>query len=161
MTIAIAIVALLVALVLVFGRLQGAREALKTDAEPAERKSRRQRKLDQIRATNPMPEPKSIFDIMMEEATDLGVDDVPGAQGLELPVKLKVWKRDTAIRQEWPGAFRYEIAPGVDAASATPDDVHLVGNAEEPAAPEPDMRSEQGPVPEPWESATDRDTSNS
>ena len=127
MTIALAIVTVVVVLVFAFGRLQKARDALRTeaDAEPKQM-SRRQRKLEQMRASNPMPEPQSIFDIMMEEAADLGVDDVPGSEDLEVPVMLKVWKRDTSVRQDHPAAFRYEIAPGVSPASATVEDVRLV-----------------------------------
>jgi hypothetical protein len=122
-------------LLFVFARLQRARRRLDTTQEPTPRKSRRQRKLEQIREFDPLPEPKSVFDIMMEEAAELGLDAIPGGEGLEVPVKLKVWRRDAAVREACAGAVRFELADGVAAETATVDDVRLVCPEPAPTAP--------------------------
>lgn len=114
-------------LVFVFTRLQRARSALKPEQEEKpKRKSKRQRRLDQIRANDPPFEPKSIVDLMHEEAAELGIDELPGAHGLETPVKLKVWRRDAAVRENCSGVVRYEVHAEVDPAAAGLDDVRLV-----------------------------------
>ena len=110
-----------------FTRLQRARNAqLQPDEEPVEKKSRRERKLEKVREYDPLPEPKSIFDIMNEEADDIGINEIPGGEGLEIPVKLKVWRRDEGIRDACGGSVRFEITAGVDPKSATVDDVWIV-----------------------------------
>lgn len=114
-------------LAFVYGRLQRARNALQSDEEEKpKRKSKRQRRLDQIRANDPPFEPKSMFDLMLEEAAELGIDEIPAADGLEIPVKLKVWRRDSVVRENCAGIVRYEIDASVDPAVAGLDDVRLV-----------------------------------
>ncbi len=140
MAIAIAVIIAVGVLVYVFSRLQQRTRALGgPDQEtPQPRKSRRQRKLEQLREADPLPEPKPIHDIMMEEAADLGIDRIPGGDGIDMPIRLKVFRRDEAVRTGCAGELRYEVATGVDPADATVDDVRLVcvGLAEEDAGAE-------------------------
>ena len=127
MAIVLAVVIATSVLVFVYLRLQRARNALQSEAEEnPKRKSKRQRRLDQIRANDPPFEPRSMFDLMLEEAAELGIDELPGADGLETPVKLKVWKRDAAVRENCSGILRYEVDAQVDPAAASLDDVRLV-----------------------------------
>ena len=127
MQLAIAFIIAAGVLIFVFTRLQRARnEQLSPKEEPKERKSRRERKLEKIREYDPLPEPKSIFDIMNEEADELGINAIPGGEGLEVPVKLKVWRRDEGIREACGESVRYEITAGVEPETATVDDVWLV-----------------------------------
>ena len=127
MTIAVAVVISVAALLYVFNLMQRARAAnARADAPKEKRKSRRERKLEKLREFDPLPEPKSMFEIMMEEAADLGVDEIAGGDGLETPVKLKVWRRDEAVRASCAGEIRYAISPGVEAPQATVDDVRLI-----------------------------------
>jgi len=112
------------ALLFVLGRLQGARRRLRPEEETVMR-GKRQRKLDKLREFDPPHEPKSIFDLMQEEAEELGLAQVPGGDELEMPVRLKVWKRDAEIREACRGSVRYMVAPGVAPSTATEDDVTL------------------------------------
>jgi hypothetical protein len=142
-TIAVAVVISVAALLYVFNLMQRARSAnALADAPREKKKSRRERKLEKLREFDPLPEPKSMFEIMMEEAADLGVDEIAGGDGLETPVKLKVWRRDEAVRSACSGEIRYAISPGVEAPQATVDDVRLIcvdsGDDEPTAAPDAD-----------------------
>ena len=126
MAIAFAIVISVAVLLYVFSRLTRARSGAAPPQENEPRRSRRQRKLDKLREMDPLPEPRSMFDIMMEEAADLGVNEIPGGEGLEVPVKLKVCRRDASVREGCEGEVRYAVADGIDPAHATVDEVRLV-----------------------------------
>ncbi len=143
MAIAFAIIISVAVLLYVFGRLTRARSGVAPPQEKEPRRSRRQRKLDKLREMDPLPEPRSMFDIMMEEAADLGVDDIPGGDGLEVPVKLKVCRRDARVRAECDGEVRYAVADGIDPALATVDDVRLV-----PLEPAPALTATPPATPE-------------
>ena len=127
MELALAAVIAVGALIFAFSFAGRARKAQGVDDPPKKRLSKREKKLEQLRQYDPLPEPKAILDIVREEAEDLGVNDVPGGEGLEIPVKLKVWHRDEAIREACDGDVRYEVAADVPPAEATVDDVRLVG----------------------------------
>ncbi len=126
MAILLAVVIAAAVLLFVFSKLRGARAQLEPEGEEVtRRKSRRQRKLDEIRANDPPFEPKSAFDVMLEEVAELGLDDVPGAEGIDAPVRLKVWKRDAAIRTSCNDDVRFVVHPGVEPGKATVDEVRL------------------------------------
>ena len=148
MAIALAVIIAVGVLLYVFTRLTRARSV----AEPEEkepRKSRRQQKLDRLLEMNPMPEPRSMFDLMMEEATELGIEEIPGGDDLEMPVRLKVFHRDEGVRATCRGQIRYVVADGVDPALATVDEVRLVCDEEAPvaAAEHADGTEEQDDAP--------------
>ncbi len=116
-------------LLFVFSKLQGARAKLRPEGEEVTpKKGRRQRKLDEIRANDPPFEPKSAFDVMLEEVADLGLDDVPGGQGIDAPVRLKVWKRDAAVRASCNDSVRFVVHNRVEPEAAKVDDVRLECN---------------------------------
>ena len=143
MAIAIAIIISVAALLYVFSRMSNARTEAAAPQEKAPRQSRRQRKLDKLREMDPLPEPRSMFDIMMEEAAELGVDEIPGGEGLEVPVKLKVFRRDARVREECTGVVRFAIVGGVEPAHATVDDVRLLCEEDELIeAPAPNVHGE-------------------
>lgn len=126
MELALAAVIAVGALIFAFSFAGRARKAQGVDDPPKKRLSKREKKLEQLRQYDPLPEPKAILDIVREEAEDLGVNDVPGGEGLDIPVKLKVWHRDEAIREACNGDVRYDVAAGVPPGEATVDDVRLV-----------------------------------
>lgn len=114
------------ALIFAFGRMSRKRVDDVPEVERPKRQSRRDRKLEAFRAANPDPVLPTMFDLMMEEAQELGVNDIPGGEDLEVPIKLKVWRRDEAKRTNCAGGVRFEIQPGIDPTSATEDHVRLV-----------------------------------
>jgi hypothetical protein len=80
--------------------------------------------------------PIDIHQLVREEAADLGIDRVPGGDGVDLPVLLRVWKRDVAIRNACAdGVLIYQLRPGVAADAATDDDVRVVCRPEEGETP--------------------------
>ena len=141
MQLAIAILIAVGALIFVFTRMQGARKTHAKDEKPSPRRvrqTRRQQKLEKIREYDPLPEPISIFDIMMEEAKDLGLRELPGGDGVEVPVLLKVWKRDEAIRTACGDDVHFVVAAGLVPGEATIDEVSLTcadGSVPEIAVP--------------------------
>ena len=132
MAITIAVIVLVAVLLYVFSLMTKARNATRPEDEgkPPQakepRKSRRQQRIDRLIEANPMPEPRSMFDIMMEEASELGIAEIPGGDGLEMPIKLKVFHRDEAVREGCSGEVRYVVADGTDPKHATVDEVRLV-----------------------------------
>lgn len=87
--------------------------------------TRAQRRIEEFRASVPQPPLASIEDIARAEAEDLGLLDLPGAEGLPINVLLLVWRRDEAVRARCDGGLGYELTTGVDPAAATEDDVRL------------------------------------
>jgi hypothetical protein len=141
---------------------------LKTRAEHAEaetelgierpkRMSSRERKLAKIKEfEESLPPRPTIQELMAEEVRETGVDRIPGGDGLEIPVRLKVWHRDEHVRQGCAdGALRFVVSEGVDLAAANEDDVMLVCDAVEETTPtvaKPGMPSDgDDPSPDPVE----------
>ena len=92
---------------------------------PPQRMTRSQRRVEQMRASMPDIPKLSIEEIAKAEADDLGLGDVPGAEGLPVNVQLLVWRRDEDTRERCEGTVRYVTADGVAPGDATPDDVRL------------------------------------
>lgn len=94
--------------------------------EKPRRKSRREKRLEQIRAAEPEYVPPSIEDLVAEEIEDLGVDRIPGGEGVAPAVLLKVYRRDTGRNEDCaPENRRYLVADGVNAEDAGVGDVRL------------------------------------
>ncbi|NIU21506.1 MAG: hypothetical protein GWN79_21620 [Actinobacteria bacterium] len=69
----------------------------------------------------------SIDDLIAEEIRETGVDRIPGGEGLETAVLLKVFRRDTTVAETCaPEDRRFELSAGVAPAAAGVDDVKLV-----------------------------------
>lgn len=98
------------------------------EVEPRpKRQSRREKRLEQIRAAEPEYVPPSIDDLVAAEVADTGVDRIPGGEGVALAVLLKVYRRDTGVAETCaPEDRRFVITPGVAAADAGLDAVRLI-----------------------------------
>ncbi len=70
--------------------------------------------------------PKDIRDIVKEEVVDLGIDRMPGGDGIDLGVLLRVWKRDTSIREGCDGIVQFQTRPGSAPANVTDLDVRVI-----------------------------------
>ncbi len=104
--------------------------------EPGGRRKRMNRRDKLLATLEPDPEIPSVIDLMNEEARETGVNEIAGGDGLEVPLKLKVWHRDGAAHEDCPReALRYEIAAGLEPSQATVDDVTLRCSAAHPTAP--------------------------
>jgi hypothetical protein len=137
------LIALLV-LGIIFGRMIMRRDAekkrreLAADPDPAGKKRRLSRREKILATLEPDPEIPTVIDLMHEEARETGVNEIPGGEQLEVPVKLKVWHRDGGSHAACPrSSLRYEIADGVDPEQAKVEDVRLVCREAHPASPEP------------------------
>lgn len=89
------------------------------------RPNKRQRKI--LATLPPDRERPTLEELVIEEAAELGVDTIPGAEGVHLGIRLKVWKRDHAAADpcEPPSQWRFVLAAGVAPDSATASDVRL------------------------------------
>ncbi len=70
-----------------------------------------------------------ILSLVREEAIELGVDRIPGADELDITIRLRVWHRDSEVREDCAGTpqrLRFEIAERVASGDATEEDVRLV-----------------------------------
>jgi hypothetical protein len=96
--------------------------------EPPRRMTRREKKLAQLEAfDDDIPPRPTIQELVAEEIRATGVDRIPGSEGIESPVLLKVWHRDEHVRSGCAaGALRYVVREGVSAATAQEADVMLV-----------------------------------
>jgi hypothetical protein len=83
--------------------------------------------------------PLSIQALAEEEAADLGLDLIQGAEGIPPVILLKVWKRDSGVVEQCQSndLLRYQVKVGIDPALATEPDVNLVcdGESTQPLAP--------------------------
>jgi cell division septation protein DedD len=96
-----------------------------------------------------------IFELIRQEAAETGVEEIPGADGVELTIRLRVWHRDEEVREMSPGPaeLRFELAPDVDPETATENDLVLTfdgapegesaADAEADAAPEDEPPAEE------------------
>ncbi len=62
-----------------------------------------------------------IFELVEQEVRESGITDLPGAEGIDPVILLKVWKRDREDCNDQPG--RFEVAEGVEPSDATETDV--------------------------------------
>ncbi len=124
-----AVIALIVSIALAAALLTRQRMRARPDdydpgqRPPGEKPGRRERILEQL---EPLPELPTVMDLMRQEIAELGVDKIPGSEGLAGPVLLKVYKRDQRVAENCPReALEYVVADGVAPAEATEDDVVL------------------------------------
>lgn len=152
------------ALIFAFGRMSRTRANHPPEVERPRRQTRRERKLEAWRTANPDPDLPTMFDLMIQEADELGVNDIPGGEGLEVPVKLKVWRRDEAVRTGCETGVRFQILAGVDPQTATEDHVQLVcddgaaATGESTEAPERAGRQADEPKSAQGQESLDSDT---
>ncbi len=86
--------------------------------------SRRQRRVLETLSTE--PEIPTLMDLVNQEISELGVDQVAGFEQLSGPVALKVFRRDALTRQRCEhDALEFVVADGTDPAEAEEDDVTL------------------------------------
>jgi hypothetical protein len=139
--IAIAVLIAAVGIGIAMSRLTKVRKEFPELAEKAEkpkRMTKRQKRLEQIRAAEPEYVPPSIDDLIAEEIADLGIARVAGADDLSPAVALKVYRRDTPDMETCPPEDRrFVVAEGVDAATASVDDVRLVCDEHPVSGPDP------------------------
>lgn len=154
MALAIAILLAATGIGYAISRLAKVRKEMPEFAERAKkppRQSKQQKRLEQIRAAEPKYVPPSIDDLVAEEIADIGIDKVPGAEGLAPAVLLKVYRRDTPATEDCPPEQRrFVLTQGVDAASAGVDDVRLICDAHPTASrvpvTDPDREKEPDPA---------------
>ena len=110
------------------------------------RKSRRDKRLEQIRGAEPEYVAPSLDDLIAEEIADEGIDTIEGGVGLPPAVMLKAYKRDLAGVAGCPREkLRIVIADGVQPETAEFDDVRLT--CDDPL-PQPTMTEAAAPESE-------------
>ena len=89
------------------------------------RKKEAQADLEREKAELKTPD---ILELVRQEAEDAGLDEIPGADEVDLTVRLRVWQRDEHVRSACPdrSKLRFVLASGVSAEAATEDDLRLV-----------------------------------
>ena len=106
---------------------------------PLQPRTRRQREvLTTMQPAKPAP---TIEELVAAEAADTGVNDIPGGDGLDVSLKLRVYWRDEVVRRGCEdGRLEFRVADDVDSENADTGDVRLVcvrnGRVVEIAAPE-------------------------
>lgn len=149
MEIALGLAIVAVALVFAFGKsLRRRNELQETTEERPQKMSKREKKLAEIRANEPDVEIPTIDELITDELSETGVNEIDGHDGLTDPVKLKVYHRDIGKHQNCPPeSFQFRLSYGIEAESATIDDVRLVCTAEDHAAREPTGDEPAGDMP--------------
>ena len=76
---------------------------------------------------------RDIMDLVMEEAEDIGLDGIPGADGVDVVVRLRVWHRDAHVRELCPdpSLLRFVLFPDAPAEPGD-DDLRLDFEGYEP-----------------------------
>ncbi len=94
--------------------------------------TRRQRKI--LAQFEPDPEIPTLMDMVKAEIEELGIESIPGGEGVGAAVLLKAYRRDRAETCEHEDV-EFRVASGVDPADVTEDDVvlHCPDCAREPA----------------------------
>lgn len=126
-----AVIAFIVGLIV--GWLAGRTRTRATDEDGKRsfRPTKRQRQILETLAPDPVL--PSIDQLVAEEARELGVAQVPGADAVPMHVRLKTWKRDRdRIGPCEPDHLRFRLRDGVDPADATDADVRLEYEPEGP-----------------------------
>jgi len=86
--------------------------------------SRRQRRI--VEKLEPIPEIPTLMDLVRQEISELGIEQIPGADKISDPVALKVYKRDSAVRERCTHKdIRFVVTRGVEPVEAHDDDVAL------------------------------------
>lgn len=102
------------------------RENASEEAPPRQtRISRRQQRfVATLEPAKPLP---TIDDLVAEEAAATGVNDIPGGEGLDVSLKLRVYWRDEVVRRGCDdGHLEFRLGEGVSPQSAATEDVRLV-----------------------------------
>jgi hypothetical protein len=87
----------------------------------------RRRELKEQLAATPERPPIDIHALVREEVADLGIDRVPGGDGVDLAVLLRVWRRDEAVHGQCAeGIIHFQLRPGTVPDTAEDQDVRLV-----------------------------------
>lgn len=120
-----------ITVVLVVGGLLAVLVVLSRSAN--RRKKEAQADLEREKAELQTPD---IFELIAQEAADTGVEEIPGADGVEISTRLRVWHRDENIRALCPDPadLRFEVTPGMEPEDVTEDDLILTFDG----APEPE-----------------------
>ena len=153
MPLAIAIVIAAIGIGYAMSRVVKIRKDLPELAEgKPNRLSKREKRLEQIRAPEPEYVAPSIDDLVAAEIAEAGLDDIAGGQGVAPTVKLKVYRRDAPhIERCPPESRRYVLEADVDPSDAGVDDVRLIcegspePSAETPIPPQPEREPETPP----------------
>lgn len=76
--------------------------------------------------------PVSIQALAEEEAAELGLSRIAGAEDIPTVILLKLWKSNAVLVERCPSRdqLRYQVTEGVDPAQATERDVTLVCDGE-------------------------------
>ncbi|MDJ0925108.1 MAG: hypothetical protein QNJ77_11155 [Acidimicrobiia bacterium] len=90
---------------------------------PGRRLTRQERLLQKL---EPLPEIPTLMDLMRQEITEAGIEEIPGHEGLPGPVLLKVFRRDHEVIERCPhGTYAFVLRGEVDPPEALEDDVAL------------------------------------
>lgn len=78
---------------------------------------------------------RDIMDLVREEAEETGVTEIPGGEGVELPVLLQAWHRDAAARAACPdrSSLVFVVDDGADRARLTVEQIRLTFDGYVPA----------------------------
>ena len=112
------------------------------------RKKEAQADLEREKAELKTPD---ILELVRQEAEDAGLDEIPGADEVDLTVRLRVWQRDEHVRSACPdrSKLRFVLASGVSAEAATEDDLRLVCRGVPTPAPADPEAVDADPTDEP------------
>lgn len=103
---------------------ESAAEEVAPPEKPSTLSRRQQRIVSTLEPTKELP---SIEQLVADEARETGVNTIPGGEGLDLSLKLRVYWRDEIVRQGCTdGMLEYRIDEGVDPEQAETEDVRLV-----------------------------------
>jgi len=135
--IALGLAIVAVALAVAFGRSMRRRSQLADSIEDKpKRMSKRDKKLAEIRANDPVVEIPSLNDLIEEELAETGVNDIEGHEGLNDAVKLKVYHRDIGSLDGCERSnLRYRLSYGIEAETASVEDVRLTCGDDDDEAP--------------------------
>lgn len=140
MRIAIAIIIAAIGIGYAMSRMSKIRKEMPELAETAKkppRVSKRQKRLEQIRAAEPEYIPPSIDDLVAEDIAEIGIDRIPGAEGLAPAVLLRVFRRDTPDTDRClPERRRFVVANDISPSEVDIEDVRLVCEDHPPIVPE-------------------------
>jgi hypothetical protein len=130
--IVLGLVVVVVVLGAAFGRSVMQRRKMEAELgiEPEKRMSKREKKLAEIRANDPDPVIPTLQELVTQELSETGVNDIGGSAGLADPVKLKVYHRDFPNLDCPREALHFRLSYGIEAEAATVDDVRLVCDAD-------------------------------
>lgn len=106
------------------------------------RNKREQVAMATTEADKPLP---TIEELVAAEAADTGVNEIPGGDGLDVSLKLRVYWRDEVVRKGCSdGHIEFRIADDTTAEAAGTDDVRLVCVRDGVVQDAPDTADESG-----------------